>query len=252
MMRVFVVLLVVWGVFPGRLEAAEEPSRMVLHDEAAGYLLPLPAGWREVTGSGELEELVRRVAAVFLCVDGTVPGARHLRGAFLPDGGRAAPALVVFSLEYAGLGLSREAVQAIAKDARTATAGLANGIQESFMHRYPQSILVNKELGDDFFSLSVRSVGDFADEEGTTRNQHLKVMLTAGGALVLAALYEGPPDAGYDTALGGAVRELMVLPEKSLQRVNPPAGVGFLDYLMIAAAIVFAVILVGKVRRFMR
>ncbi|MDR2668899.1 MAG: hypothetical protein LBC14_02960, partial [Desulfovibrio sp.] len=112
--------------------------------------------------------------------------------------------------------------------------------------------MVNSHLGDDFFSLNLRSVTDFADEAGTTGNRHLKVMLTVNGALVLMTVYNGLPDAAYDEAVAASVRAMRVLPEKSLQRVNPPYQASLSDYLMFVGALIFFVYIVLRLRAAMR
>jgi hypothetical protein len=189
---------------------------------------------------------------VVFASDGAIPGATRIRGAVLPDDAAAAPALVVFALAYAELGLDTKAVQEIAKDSQSLTATLANALQESYLRMFPKSILVNSHLGDDFFSLNLRTVTDFADEAGTTRNRHLKVALTVDGALVLMTVYDGLPVAAYDEAVAASVRALRVLPEKTLQRVNPPFQASLPDYLMLAGALVFFVYIVLRLRAAMR
>jgi hypothetical protein len=244
--------LLLLTLFPLPARSAEgAPAPRVLRDDVAGYVLSLPPGWREVDDPGMLEALVRRVCVVF-APDGMIPGATRIRGAVLPDDAAAAPALVVFALAYAELGLDGNAVREIAKDAKSVTATLANALQESYLRMFPQSIMVNSHLGDDFFSLNLRTVTDFADEAGTTRNRHLKVTLTVNGALVLMTAYDGPPVAAYDEALAASVRSLRALPEKALQRVNPPFQASITDYLMLAGALVFFVYIFLRLRAAMR
>jgi hypothetical protein len=234
-------------LFPGRLYAQEEPPPLLLQDDAAGYVLPLPAGWREITDPSGLEEIVRRVCS-FFASDGRIKGASSLRGAVFPEDAAAAPALVVFALDYAVLGLDRTAVQEIAKTSREVAAALANALQKSYMQEFPQSIMLNHHLGDDFFSLNLRTVLNFEDEAGTTRNRNLKVLLAEGGALVLMAGYDGPFNTAYDAAIAASVRAMAVLPEKKLENVNPPFQSSFLDYAMILGTILFIVYLVRRFR----
>ncbi|MDR1686400.1 MAG: hypothetical protein LBR82_08195 [Desulfovibrio sp.] len=243
--------LLILLLFPLPARSGEGAPAPVLRDDVAGYVLPLPAGWREVEDPGVLEALVRRVCVVFTS-DGGISGATRIRGAVPADDAAAAPALVVFALGYAELGLDTGAVKEIAKDSQSLTATLANALQESYLRMFPQSIMVNSHLGDDFFSLNLRTVTDFADEAGTTRNRHLKVMLTVNGALVLMTVYNGLPDAAYDETLAASVRALRVLPEKILQSVNPPYRASLLDYLMLAGALVFFVYIFLRVRAAMR
>jgi hypothetical protein len=238
-------------LFPFPARSGEGVPALVLRDDVAGYVLPLSANWREVDDPDMLEALVRRVCVVFAS-DSGIPGATRICGAVLPDDAAAAPALVVFALAYAELGLDAGAMQEIAKDSQSLTATLANALQESYLRMFPQSIMVNSQLGDDFFSLNLRTVTDFADEAGTTRNRRLKVALTVDGALVLMTVYDGLPVAAYDEAVAASVRALRVLPEKALQRVNPPFQASLLDYLMLAGALVFFVYIVLRLRAAMR
>jgi hypothetical protein len=243
------LLLLTLSPLPAR--SGESAPAPMLRDDVAGYVLPLPAGWREVDDPGMLEALVRRVCVVFAS-NGVIPGATRIRGAVLPDDAAAAPALVVFALAYAELGLDNKAVQEIAKDAQSLTATLANALQESYLRMFPQSIMVNSHLGDDFFSLNLRTVTDFSDEAGTTRNRHLKVALTVNGALVLMTVYDGLPVAAYDEVLAASVRALRVLPEKNLLHAGPPFHASALDYLMLASAIVLFVYIFLRLRAAMR
>lgn len=131
------------------------PSVVVLRDEAAGYVLPLPPGWRELAGPDQLRDLIPRVCVLF-STDGGIPGSSSLRGAVLPDEAAASPALIVFALDYALLGLDSEAAREIAKDSRSVTATPANALQESYLRLFPRSIRINHHLGENFFSLNLR------------------------------------------------------------------------------------------------
>ena len=247
--RLALCLAVAWLLFPPCPQAQEAAPRSLLRDDAAGYVLPLPSGWREITDAGQLAEVAGRVCAVFMRGN-SIPGASRMRGAILPDSAPASPALVVFVLDHAAaLGLDVQSVQNIAKDARKILAPLANALQESYKQMYPASIMINSQLGDDFFALNLRSVLDFADEAASTRNRRIKVMLTAAGAVVLTTQYDGPLDAERDAAIAASVREMIVLPEKNLQSVIPPYQASFLDYALLCAAILFVVILVRRARR---
>ncbi|MDR3176444.1 MAG: hypothetical protein LBU06_07940 [Desulfovibrio sp.] len=249
--RVKFFFLALWGLCFIIPHARAEEAPVVLRDDVAGYVLPLPSGWREVDDPDVLEYLVRRVCVVFMS-NGGIPGASRVKGAVLPDDAATAPVLVVFALTYADLGLDNSAVQEIAKDSRALTTNLANALQESFLRMFPQSIMINNHLGDDFFSLNLRTVADFADEAGTTRNRHLKVMLTLNGALVLMTLYDGLPNAVYDEALATSVRAMRVLPEKSLQRATSPFKASPLDYLLLVGAIAFFFYIFIRLRAAMR
>jgi hypothetical protein len=250
-MRIAVCFPVLLLLLPLPARSGEGAPALVLRDDVAGYALPLPAGWREVDDPDMLESLVRRVCVVFTS-DGGIPGASRVRGAVRPDDAAAAPALIVFALAYAELGLDSKAVREIAKDSPSVTANLANALQESYLRMFPQSIMVNSHLGDDFFSLNLRTVTDFADEAGTTRNRILKVALTVDGALVLMTVYDGLPVAAYDEAVAASVRALRVLPEKTLRSVDPPYQASLPDYLMLAGALVFFVYIFFRLRSAMR
>jgi len=242
-------LAFVWLLLPLCPQAQEAAPRDMLRDDAAGYILLLPPGWREITDAGQLAEAAGRVCAVFMRGD-AIPGASCMRGAILPDSAPASPALVVFALDHAAaLGLDAQSVQDIAKNPRKFLAPLANALQESYKQMYPASIMLNSQLGDDFFVLNLSSVLDFSDEAGSTRNRRIKVMLTAAGAVVLTTQYDGPFDAKFDAPIAASVREMIVLPEKNLQSAAPPYEASFLDYALLCAAILFVVMLVRRTRR---
>jgi hypothetical protein len=244
-----VLFFVVWSFLPSPLNAQEAPAHPFLRDEGAGYELPLPsADWREITDARLLEEQARRVCVVFMR-DGVIRGASSMRGAFLPDSAPASPALILFTLEYATLGLDAEAVKDMAEKSRAVAATLANAVQESFRELFPGSIMINSYLGEDFFLLNLRSVLDFSQEAATTRNRYIRMTLTARGALVLMTLYDGPPQAEYDRDIAASVRTLRILPDKALQSVRPPFEASFLDYLLLIAAILFVVYLARRFRR---
>jgi hypothetical protein len=246
-MRVAVFFLSLWALFPLCPPAgADAPAPALLRDDAAGYVLPLPAGWQEITDPRILEDIVRRVCVVL------VPDGGSLRAAALPSDKIAAPALVVFTLKYATLGLDTDALQKISKDSEAVTATLANAMQEAYKQAFPQSIMINSHLGDDFFSLNLRTVLDFADEKGTTRNRHLKLMLALDGVLVLMTLYDGPQVEAYDVAIAASVREMRILPDKLLQKINPPFEASFLDYLLLILSIISVVYIIKRMRRAVR
>ncbi|MDR1489507.1 MAG: hypothetical protein LBS65_03325 [Desulfovibrio sp.] len=247
-----VLFFVAWLFLPSPLKAQDEPAPPLLRDDVAGYELPLPSsGWREISDVRLLEEQARRICVVFMR-DGIIPGASLMRGAFLPDSAPASPALILFTLEYATLGLNAEAVKNMAEKPRGVAASLANAVQESYLELFPRSVMVNSYLGDDFFSLNLRSVLDFSQEEATTRNRHIRMTLTAHGALVLMTLYDGPPQAEYDRGIAASVRTLRILPDKGLQNVRPPFEASILDYLLLISAIFFTVYLARRFRRAMR
>ncbi|MDR0826323.1 MAG: hypothetical protein LBN33_00360 [Desulfovibrio sp.] len=249
-MRLAFFLLALCSLFPALARAAEDMAAAVLRDEAAGYILPLPAGWREVTDPGLLEDLVARVRAVFvLDAAGDVP---FLRGAVLPDDAQASPALMVFALDYTAFNLDKNAVQAIANDPQALTAAMANAMQEAYKENFPQSILINSHLGDDFFSLNLRTVLDFADERGTTRNRWIKVTFSVDRVLVLLTLYDGPPHAAYDESIASSVRAMRVLPEKALNKVLPPREITWLDYVLVVVAGLVCVFLILRVRMWVK
>jgi hypothetical protein len=181
--------------------------------------------------------------------DGVIRGASAIRGAFLPDSAPASPALILFSLDYATLGLNAETVKDMAKKSQAVAASLADAVQESYQELFPRSIMVNSALGDDFFILNLRSVLDFSQEEATTRNRLIRMTLTAHGALLLMTLYDGPPQTIYDRDIAASVRALRILPDKAVQTLRPPFEASFLDYLLLIAAIIFAVVLAGRFRR---
>ena len=249
--RSLFLFLIFCLLFPTRGHAVQETSSSLLRDEAGGYILPLQQGWQEVTDTSTLQELVSRLCPFFVSGEG-IPGASHIRGAVYPDDAIARPAMVVFTLDYSVLGLGRADVQDIAKDSPTAIASLANAIQTAYSESYPQSIKINSHQGEDFFSLNLRSVLDFDNEAGTTRNQHIKVVLSAKGALVMVTLYEGLANSAYDSAIAASVREMRALPESALQHVNPPFQPSFFDYVLVFVAVIFVVIIVRRLRRAMR
>jgi hypothetical protein len=244
-----VLFFVVWSFIPSPLNAQDEPAPpLLLQDDGAGYVLPLPSSdWREITDARLLEEQARRVCVVFMR-DGVIRGAASMRGAFLPDSAPASPALIVFTLDYATLGLGAENVKDMAKRSRAVAATLANAVQESYRELFPRSIMVNSHLGEDFFSLNLRSVLDFSNEAATTRNRHIRMSLTAHGALVLMTQYDGPPNVAYDAALAASVREMRVLPGKEVRAVLPPFEASFFDYALILGAMVFVFFLMRRFR----
>ncbi|MCL1939287.1 MAG: hypothetical protein FWG04_01315 [Desulfovibrionaceae bacterium] len=215
--KIAALLLVSLLCFPDRLMAEEAtPTQVIWHDAVAGYMLTLPPDWREAGDRRRVEELARRVCAVFIQGD-TIPRAIHMRAAEFPDDTTASPALVVFALNYNALGLDRKAAQNVAQDSKSVVIALANALQQAYKQVFPYSIMINHHLGDDFFSLNLRSAPDKPEKDSeTTRNQHLKLMLTSEGALILMTLYDGPPLAAYDSPIAAAVRSLLILPEKSL------------------------------------
>jgi hypothetical protein len=175
-----------------------------------------------------------------------------MRGAVLPDSAPASPAMVVFALPYAVLGLDQQAVRNIAKNAEASqrvAASLADAMQLSYKERFPRSIMINNQLGEDFFALNLRSVLDFADEAASTRNRRMKMALAASGAVVLMAQYDGPPREDYDAAIAAGVREMIILPEQALRSVNPPFQPSPLDYALLCAAILAVFIFVRRLRR---
>jgi hypothetical protein len=243
--------VLVLALLPSPLYGEETPSPLIIRDDSAGYVMALPEGWQEVSDPRLRQELALRVCSLFVSGN-AINGASHIRAAVLPSDPKAAPALVVFALEYSALGLTEEAIKEIAKDSEEVTATLANAIQVSYMQKFPQSIMINNHLGDDFFSLNLRTVLDSADQAASTRNRHLRMMLTLNKALILMTVYDGPPNAGYDEAIAASVREMLVLPEQNLQRANPPYEASPLDYLLLAAALVAAFFAVRALRRFMK
>jgi hypothetical protein len=243
--------MLVLVLLPLPLHGEEGPEQFLMRDDAAGYVLALPPGWREVSDSRQTRELALRVCSLFTYGD-SIPGASNMRAATFPDDPQAAPAMVVFALDYAALGLSEEAVKEIAKDSEAAIAALANAIQDSYLQKFPQSIMVNNHLGEDFFSLNLRSIMDPARPEASTRNQHLRMMLTMHKALILMTLYDGPPNALYDEVIATSVRETLILPEQNLQKVIPPREVSVLDYVLMGAALVAVFYVVRALRRFSR
>jgi hypothetical protein len=245
-MRLVVFFFALWALFPLCLSARAGEPPALLRDDAAGYILPLPAGWQEITDQRILEDMARRVCVIL------VPDSGSLRGAAFSSDKAAAPALVVFALKYATLGLDTDALKEISKDSESVTATLANALQEAYKQAFPQSIMLNNHLGNEFFSLNLRTVLDFTDEQNSTRNRHLKVMLTLDGVLVLMTLYDGPPVAAYDAAIAASVREMLIFPDKQLQRVNPPFKASFLDYLLVTVSIVAVVYVIKRMRRAMR
>lgn len=250
-MRIYfaVLFFAAWLFIPSPLSAQEAPAPPLLRDDGAGYELPLPSSdWLEITDARLLEEQARRVCVVFMR-DGVIRGASSMRGAFLPDSAPASPALIVFALDYASLGLDAEAVKDLAQKSRAVAATLANAVQESFLELFPGSIMVNSYLGEDFFALNLRSVLDFSQEEATTRHRLIRLTLTAHGALVLMTLYDGPPQAEYDRDIAASVRALRILPENALQNVRPPFEASFLDYLMLIGVILLAVYIARRFRR---
>jgi hypothetical protein len=109
--------------------------------------------------------------------------------------------------------------------------------------------MVNSSLGEDFFSLNLRSVLDFSREAATTSNRQIRLTLTAHGALVLMTLYDGPPRAEYDRDIAASVLALRILPDETLQNMRPPFEASFLDYLLLIAVMIFAVHLARRFRR---
>lgn len=250
-LRPLFLFLILSLLSSAKAHAMQETSFSLLRDEAGGYILPLPQGWQEVTNASALQELVSRLCPFFISGEG-ISGASHVRGAVYPDDAMARPAMVLFALDYRILGLGQADVRDIAKDSPAAIASLANAIQTVYSESYPQSIKINSHQGDDFFSLNLRSVLDFDDEAGTTRNQHVKVVLAANGALAMVTLYEGPADNAYDSAIAASVRAMRALPENALQHVNPPFQPSFFDYVLVFVAIIFVAIIVRRLRSAMR
>ena len=238
-----------WGLFPSISHAQDEP--LLLRDDSVGYVLALPSKWIELSGEAAVTEQVNRLCSFFI-KEGEIPGAFSLRAALLPEDEVASPAMVIFSLSYPSLGLRHEEVQEMAKDSEAITAGLANALQTSYMQAFPQSIMINNHLSEEFFSLNLRTVLDFENEQETTRNRYLKVMLTAVGAVVLVAQYDGPPNSTYDRLIATSVRNLGVLPEKALRTVNPPFKPTIFDYILLFFAVIAVVILVRKLAGVMR
>ena len=249
--QVAAILLVLWCLPPASLRAEGEAAQIIFRDDQAGYVLPLPVGWQEVTDTKALDSLVRRLCSIFMTGD-RIANANHLRGAILPGDQKASPALVVFSLDYySSLGLSIEAVKDIAKEPQVLMASLANSIQQLYLQHFPQSILINHRLGDDFFVLTLRTVLDFADEPGTTRNRYIKMMVTSTRLLVLMTLYDGPTVTDYEVVIAKCVREMLVLSDRSIDKVNLHE-VTPLDYVLVILALLVAVIVIRKFRAFMR
>lgn len=248
LMRIALVVCVLSVVFAHPAKAQEEPKQhSLVEDTATGYALTLPLTWREVTEPAALEKLVNTTCALFLS-KGRPAGMSAPRGFALPGDTPATPRLAIFALDYAALGLRQSDVAQIATSPTSFVAGLANAMQTSYLELFPQSIMVNSHLGEDFFTLNLRSVLDFADEHGTTQNRHLKVMLTATGAIVLLTLYEGPPTPEHDQVIPSIVRTLRVVPEKAISTVNPPYQASFLDYALFLAAIAFVIFLIRRRR----
>ncbi|MDR2727335.1 MAG: hypothetical protein LBC10_05020 [Deltaproteobacteria bacterium] len=246
-MRIAAWAAALWLLFPACVPAQEAESRLVLRDEAAGYALLLPADWQEVTDADLLDDLVRRIGGMFL-QHGRIPGAAYMRGALLPDSAPASPALIVFTLGYEAFGLGAKNVLDIADDSKIIARGLANVLQTSYLQHYPNSIMIDNYLGDDFFSLNLRSVLDFADEAGTTRNRYIKVALVASGVVILMAQYDGPPDPQRDPTIAACVREMIIVPEKTLQSVKPPYQASFLDYVLFVGAALVVFVVVRRMR----
>ena len=253
LIQVVAFSLALWCcLFPVNLRAdGGEGGQIILRDVEAGYVLPLPVGWREVTDSSALDSLVRRVCSMFMTGDDKA-NLTYVRGAILPVDQKASPALVVFALDYASLGLNEAALKDITTESQTLTAGLANATQTLYMQHFPHSVKLYDRLGDDFFSLHLRTILDLADEQATTRNRYIKMLLTSERVIVLMTLYDGPSVANYEVALAKCVRELLPLAEKSLDKVNPPYQASGFDYLLVVLAIIVAVYVLRKVRAFMR
>lgn len=226
---------------------AQDPPALALRDERLGYIVPLPQGWSEVTDQSRVEHYVRKVCA-FLAGGKNAPdmpvlaGASGIRAAALPEDTAASPALVVFLLDYAALGLNAETVRELAENSEAVAANLANALQHAYLDVFPRSIMVNSYLGEDFFSLNLRSL----PEGGAARNQHFKLILTSAGALILMTLYEGPEDAAYDSAIAASVRETIIMPEHALHQVKPPYKASFADYLLVGAALLATVVILRK------
>lgn len=224
--------------------AAEGAQRAVLLDSEAGYMAPLPAGWEEA-GPDQARAAALRAGALFV-VDGAIPGASGIRGALYPADAAAAPVLAVFTLDYAALGLAAAAADKVAEDARSVAAALSLALQEEYARRFPRSILVHTALGEDYFSLQLRT------EDDPPCNRHLKVMLAARGAVALAAQYDGPVNTAYEIALAGSVRETRILPGHTLQSRLPAYRPGLLDYLLLPAAVAFAAWCLARLRAWMK
>ena len=229
---------------------AEEP-RLHLRDDEAGYVVLLPDGWREVTDPLALKKLLDRVGVLF-AKEGVISGASHIRGAVFADDARAAPALAVFALDYAGIGLTSNALDEMARDTRRVGAALADAMQVEYLKLFPQTVLVNSVLGEDYFYMHLRSVLDPADEQGSTRNRYIKLIFGAHVALMVLAQYDGPQNINYELALAKSTRESTALPEKKIRTRLPPYEASFLDYLMLVAAVIFGVYCFGRLRAWMR